>query len=63
MNNIEELKEKVKKGTISYFSLSQEELLGVREALEKEISEDRKELENITKKIIEEKKKIQNNNL
>lgn len=60
MNNILELKEKLKKGTISYFDLSSEEAEEVKKALEEEITESRKEIEEIKDKIKQEKNSFKN---
>jgi len=62
IRNIEELKEGLKMGTISYLSLNQEEIEKVTEALELDIKNDEKEIENIKNKIDSEKRKIENSN-
>ena len=59
IRDISELKEKLKKGTISYFSLSQEEIEAIEIALKKDIEEDRKEIEDIKQKIDLEKRKLE----
>ena len=63
IRNIEELKEALKEGTISYFSLNQEEIEKLTEALKSDIEVDEKEIENIKNKIDEEKRKIENRNI
>lgn len=60
IRDIENLKENLKRGTISYFSLTPEEVTAVRESLENEISVERNEIEDIKSKIEEEKRKIEN---
>lgn len=60
--NIDELKQGLKAGTISYFTLNQDEIEKVTEALKNDIKSDEAEIENIKSKIDEEKKKIENNN-
>ena len=62
-SDIQELKEKLKKGTISYFSLSPEEIQKVKEELEKEIKSNKEDIENIKEKVETEKRKLENNNL
>ena len=59
-SKIEGLKEKLKKGTISYFSLSEEESKAVEQSLKEEINQNKKEIEDIREKIKAEKKKFQN---
>ena len=63
IRNIEELKEGLKAGTISYFSLNQEEIEKLTEVLKADIEADEEEIENIKNKIDEEKKKIENRNI
>ena len=59
-NRIKELKEKLKKGTISYFSLTKEESAAVEQSLKEEINQNKQEIEDIREKIKAEKKKFQN---
>ncbi len=61
MNNILELKEKLKKGTISYFDLSSKEAEEVKKALEEEIAQSKVEIEDIKNKIKQEKTNLKNN--
>lgn len=60
MNNILELKEKLKKGTISYFDLSEKEAEEVKKALEEEIAQSKIEIEEIKDKIKQEKNSLKN---
>lgn len=61
MNNILELKEKLKKGTISYFDLSEKEAEEVKKSLEEEIAQSKIEIEEIKDKIKQEKNSLKNN--
>lgn len=61
MNNILELKEKLKEGTISYFDLSEKEAEEVKKALEEEIVQSKVEIEEIKNKIKQEKTNLKNN--
>lgn len=61
MNNILELKEKLKEGTISYFDLSEKEAEEVKKALEEEIAQSKVEIEDIKNKIKQEKTNLKNN--
>ena len=56
--NIEILKEKLKKWTISYFSFSEEEVKNIEDLLRKDIEKDEREIENIREKIKIEKEKL-----
>ena len=56
--NINELKEKLKKGTISYFSITEEERFEIEKLLKQEIEDNKKETEIIKDKIREEKNKF-----
>lgn len=60
MNNILELKEKLKKGTISYFDLSEKEAEEVKKALEEEVAQSKIEIEEIKDKIKQEKNSLKN---
>ncbi len=56
--DIEILKEKLKKGTISYFNFSQKEIEDLEELLKKEIVMSQEEIESIKEKIKIEKRKL-----
>lgn len=58
--NIEELKEKLKEGTISYFSLTQGEIESLTESLKQDIKKDEEEIDIIKNKIDIEKRKLEN---
>ena len=57
-NKIQILKEEIKKGTISYFSLDEEERIEIENSLKMEIEENKKIIQNIKDKIKNEKKKF-----
>ena len=58
--DVEQLVNKFKKGIIPYKSLTLEQIDMIKLALQKEIKEDEEAIEDVKKKITQEKKKIEN---